>query len=884
MSMRLGIVAEFTNRASKRMEKLLRVNARLEKATRVQTKLAKTHFGYQTKLAAVTERLSGLFMSVKSAASGMSAPIIRAAAAMARFTGKVSTAIRKVFSLRAALDRARSGAALMGKGLGRLGKGAMAAGGLALGAGGLAAGAANMVIGPAAQNEAYIVQLEALEGSAQKARTAMEWIAQFELTTPLELPAIIEAYRQLRTFGINPTNGSLQALVDTMAMGGGGAENLSGIILAVGQAWTKGRLQGEEALQLLERGVPVWDLLSNATGRSAAQLQEMASKGQLGRDVISKLVELMGERAAGASQKMAMTWNGMISTMSSYWWKFRLMIAEAGVFEFAKDQLQGLLDTINTMAADGSLLTLAQTVADNIITTLENLWHFGVEAYAVFETLGGWLSYAADMLGGWNNLAMVLIGLPLAGTLMSIVTGVVQLASGLMMLASGLAVLSLPVAAVIAGVAALAAGAWYLYNNWDQVITWFAGAWDGLKNLFSWSPLEAMSTRWSALSSWFSSVWKDLKATAQEGWNTVVATFDIAWPEWPNLSFPDFSTLKQSLVDFFSLDWLPEWTWPDLSFPAVQDLLGTFDRSAVRGAVAALFTFDWPEWPDLPKLSLPDFSALKQSVIDFFSLEWLPAWQWPEIPLPPLPDLSGMISDVSSKASAAWNGLTGLFSDADPMEIAVRDPRSLERAQAAVDGLRSSLDAVQGAVDGVNQVLAAADFTHHGARLMETIAAGMRSRAHVVIEEMRRLTQSMRDYLPSSPAKVGPLSDIHRLKFSETMAQSIRPEPMVAAMRRTAAATMAAATLAAPNLASAAPTLIRPPETALAVQAGGTNQSSGTGSASSGISIHINYNPTIAVEGGAVDEAQIRDLLEEHADQLAAMLKDRLSEDKRLEF
>ncbi len=86
---------------------------------------------------------------------------------------------------------------------------------------------------------------------------------------------------------------------------------------------------------------------------------------------------------------------------------------------------------------------------------------------------------------------------------------------------------------------------------------------------------------------------------------------------------------------------------------------------------------------------------------------------------------------------------------------------------------------------------------------METMAAGMRARAAVVIQEIQRMTQQVRDHLPSSPAKVGPLSDIHRLKFGETIASSIRSEPMVKAMRAASAATLAAASIGAPQVVAA---------------------------------------------------------------------------------
>jgi len=45
----------------------------------------------------------------------------------------------------------------------------------------------------------------------------MAWIRNFATRTPLELNDTVAAYARLRAFGVDPTNGPLQALVDTMA-------------------------------------------------------------------------------------------------------------------------------------------------------------------------------------------------------------------------------------------------------------------------------------------------------------------------------------------------------------------------------------------------------------------------------------------------------------------------------------------------------------------------------------------------------------------------------------------------------------------------------------------------------------------------------------------
>lgn len=804
----------------------------------------------------------------------------------------------------------------------------------------------------------------------------MSWITDFATKTPLELPEVIDAYARLKGMGIDPTNGSLQAMVDTMAMTGGGAEKLQGIILSIGQAWTKGKLQGEEAMQLLDRGIPVWDMLAKATGRTAAELMKLGSQGKLGRDVIAKLVELMGNKAVGASEKMSKTWDGMISNLSDHWFQFRLLIANSGVFEWAKDKLQNLLDTVNTMAADGSLATLAKTISANVIATLEGLWRFGVEAYGVFKELGVWLSYAADMLGGWNNLAMVLIGLPLASTILSVVTGVIQLVSGFMLLASGIAALSLPVVAIIAGIAALAAGAWYVYNNWDQVTKWFggawdwvkdkvaaawdgiksaassvwnwfksnlswhplaliannwdaikgffadlwagiksaaAGAWDGLKTLFSWTPLGLLIANWDQVTAWASGFFDRLSAKVSSGWEKVKSLLSFNWPEisWPDLTLPlpklpeGFSNFVSSAFD--TLVSFAKTGWDKLKqiFDAMTSAaagLGEAVASMVSGAVdaagQALSALRGARgvdriFADLSAMANTS-SALNPFASDFekgYALtEALQAGQMSlqtyRAELAKVIESGGTFAQTAAQMLDASKHLDAF--QLPEAKTAVQDPAAIEAAQRAIAATETAAKALPGivgtAIAAVRAHLDGLDFAHHGARMMETIAAGMRARAHVVVSEMRKVTQTLRDHLPSSPAKVGPLSDIHRLKFSETMARSIKPGPLVAAMRRTAAATMAAASLTAPTLAAAAPTAIKPPETALAAPAAGTHAGGGNGGNGSGASVVINYSPSITMEGGAAEEARIMEILEEHADELVAMVEERIGEKKRLDF
>ena len=79
-----------------------------------------------------------------------------------------------------------------------------------------------------------------------------------------------------------------------------------------------------------------------------------------------------------------------------------------------------------------------------------------------------------------------------------------------------------------------------------------------------------------------------------------------------------------------------------------------------------------------------------------------------------------------------------------------------------------------------------------GANLIKSLWEGIKSLASKPVEAIKGIAHKIRDHLPFSPAKEGPLRDINRIKIVETIAQTIKPGPVVKAMRAATAATMMA--------------------------------------------------------------------------------------------
>jgi tape measure domain-containing protein len=379
-------------------------------------------------------------------------------------------------SLMRQAERVQAGTRLMGAGLNDMGNAALRGGAVVAAYGaGMTALAASFVR-PAAQFEQFNVQLTTLEGSAEGAEKAMAWIGKFATGTTLSFEETVQAYARLKAFGLDPTTGSLQAMVDTMAATGGGAEQLDGLTLALGQAWTKGKLQGEEAMQMLERGVPVWDLLAEAMGKSAAEVRKLSEQGKLGQEEITLLIDALGGRYDGASDRAMATWDGMMSNLKDQWTRFQLLVMDAGLFDWMKGELEGLLDTLDQMAADGSLQRWATDLGNNILWVLQSIKWLGTGIYETWrDQVYPFLEGASILLGGWDVLGWIALGLVFSKTLFGIHRGILMISRGLALIVAN------PVILLALAFAALAA---VIYYNWDNIVTYFSDKIERIRKAF----------------------------------------------------------------------------------------------------------------------------------------------------------------------------------------------------------------------------------------------------------------------------------------------------------------------------------------------------------------------------------------------------------------
>ena len=141
-----------------------------------------------------------------------------------------------------------------------------------------------------------------------------------------------------------------------------------------------------------------------------------------------------------------------------------------------------------------------------------------------------------------------------------------------------------------------------------------------------------------------------------------------------------------------------------------------------------------------------------------------------------------------------------------------------------------------------------------GIKIPMMIAKGILSGVGKVTEAIKKVTQSIRDHLPHSPAKTGPLKDLHKIKISETIATAIKPKPISSAIAN-----------------------------ALNVNSYGLKPNV-RGGISSGSTV-INYNPTVNINRRSNQaKNEFSQMLKQHKDEILRIFKQENERQLRLAY
>jgi len=161
------------------------------------------------------------------------------------------------------------------------------------------------------------IQLEVLTGSAEKGKKLFDELTQFADKTPFQLPEIVQATRTLLGSNI-----ALKDVVDTTKMLGdvsaGSGADIKSLAVVYGQVAGMTKLQGQDAMQFISNGIPIWALLQKTTGKSISQLRQLGTDGKISFDLVNKALTQATQKGGmyfKATEKLSESVNGLFSTL-----------------------------------------------------------------------------------------------------------------------------------------------------------------------------------------------------------------------------------------------------------------------------------------------------------------------------------------------------------------------------------------------------------------------------------------------------------------------------------------------------------------------------------------------------------------------------------------
>ena len=213
--------------------------------------------------------------------------------------------------------------------------------------------AVKFTIGSTAELETQRKSLEVLTGSVKEANTVIKQLQDFGAVTPFTSTELIDTAKRLKAFGVDTDK-----LVDTTKrlgdVAGATGAKLEGVATAYGQIQAKGRLQGEELLQLQERGINLQDELQKMYGLTGEEFRKALEKGRISAEA----VELALQNLTDTGGKYA---DGAIAQSETL----------AGKFSTLVDGLTRIAQTIGSVVSPAIKAILGEAI--NAINTINKL-------------------------------------------------------------------------------------------------------------------------------------------------------------------------------------------------------------------------------------------------------------------------------------------------------------------------------------------------------------------------------------------------------------------------------------------------------------------------------------------------------------------------------
>lgn len=239
---------------------------------------------------------------------------------------------------------------------------------------------------------------------SQEANQNLDYLLDLAERAPFSLGEMTNSFVKFKSVGLDPLDGSLEALNDSVAAFGGNDQILHRASVAIQQMAGKGVISMEELRQQLGEAVPsAIRLMARSVGLSYQELVDRVSKGQVeAKSALALTFQEFKREFGGSAERLMDTWVGMLNRLQTKWLKFQLAIGESKYFEEAKRQMQDLLlafddDSVKDIADKiGSVLT---SIVKGVRSLIDFIIKYKDEMVSLSKAIG-YAFAARAVLGG----------------------------------------------------------------------------------------------------------------------------------------------------------------------------------------------------------------------------------------------------------------------------------------------------------------------------------------------------------------------------------------------------------------------------------------------------------------------------------------------------
>lgn len=351
-----------------------------------------------------------------------------------------------------------------------------------IGLGKLAIDAAKFGVDVYSSNEKAAISFTTMLGSAEKAQAFLGQMKDFAAATPFEFPELQTASSRLISAGIESGKviPIMKTLGDVTSGMGTGSDGINRATVALQQMQAAGRITGEDLNQLRDAGIPVYDLLAAATGKSKEEVVKLAQAGKLGKTELDAMMGALEsgkglEKFSGLMEAQAQSLDGMMSNL--------------------KDTLgQGLATAIDESGLDDTL----KGAITGITAALPGLIGGLKETITFLGSVGSWVSEHSGMLASLATILGVLAGgfvalsiaqsVASAGGFLTWVTGVMKATQAwtAVQWLLNVAMNANPIGLIVIAIAALVAGIIVAYNTSEDFRNIVNGAFTAVGEMGRW--------------------------------------------------------------------------------------------------------------------------------------------------------------------------------------------------------------------------------------------------------------------------------------------------------------------------------------------------------------------------------------------------------------